>query len=178
MDSGEIGGTKYIEQIFAIPRGIYLKPDDIRYDFALGGGSMMDQGYYAINCLRFLSSSEPISVISASSIPHEKDSRVDVGMTASLAFPNDVIGSVSTHMSVPPRFGFIPSTLPKTDCKIVGEKGEIYVNGWVIPTFYHYIEVSTKDGNKVKKRTEKVYDPKDVKTGPVAGWKGEDWWTR
>lgn len=178
MDSGEIGGTKYIEQIFAIPRGIYLKPDDIRYDFALGGGSMMDQGYYAINCLRFLSSSEPISVISASSIPHEKDSRVDVGMTASLAFPNDVIGSVSTHMSVPPRFGFIPSTLPKTDCKIVGEKGEIYVNGWVIPTFYHYIEVSTKDENKVKKRTEKVYDPKDVKTGPVAGWKGEDWWTR
>ena len=178
IESGEIGALKSVEEIFAIPRGVYLKPDDIRYDFALGGGSLMDQGYYAINCLRFLTSSEPTSVISASSIPHPKDSRVDLGMTASLAFPNDIIGSVSTHMAVPPLFGFIPRTLPKTDCKVGGEKGEIFVNGWVIPTFYHYIEVNVKDGGRTKKRIEKVYEPRDVKAGPVKEWKGDTWWTR
>ena len=40
IESGEIGALKSVEEIFAIPRGVYLKPDDIRYDFALGGGSL------------------------------------------------------------------------------------------------------------------------------------------
>jgi predicted dehydrogenase len=29
-------------------------PDDIRYDYALGGGALMDGGCYAIDCLRLL----------------------------------------------------------------------------------------------------------------------------
>src|SRR4051812_40411726 len=31
-----------------------LKGDDIRYNFALGGGGTMDTGCYTINCIRFL----------------------------------------------------------------------------------------------------------------------------
>ena len=29
-------------------------PDDIRYDFDMGGGALMDGGCYAIDCLRLL----------------------------------------------------------------------------------------------------------------------------
>src|SRR5712692_7150504 len=33
---------------------VIADPDDIRYDFALGGGALMDGGCYAIDCLRLL----------------------------------------------------------------------------------------------------------------------------
>lgn len=137
----------------------------------------MDQGCYALNCLRFLTSSEPTSVITASAVPHAKDSRVDVGVVASLSFPNDILGSIACNLAVPPLLGFIPRTLPKTNCRIVGEKGEIFINGWVVPTVYHYIEVVTNDGKTKEKRTEKIYNPRSVESGPVKEWKGEDWWS-
>src|SRR4249920_97039 len=34
-------------------------PGDIRYDFALGGGALMDGGCYALDCLRLLGGDEP-----------------------------------------------------------------------------------------------------------------------
>src|SRR5580704_11662098 len=34
-------------------------PDDIRYDYALGGGALMDGGCYAADCIRMLAGEEP-----------------------------------------------------------------------------------------------------------------------
>ncbi len=60
--------------------------------------------------------------------------------------------------------------------RIEGEGGEVNVFNFVVPTFYHYIQVSVRDGEGGKgrkKRVEKVYTPKDANMD----WKGEEWWT-
>ena len=51
----ELGGARHLQAwtSFAISN-----PDDIRYDFSLGGGALMDGGCYAIDCLRLLGASD------------------------------------------------------------------------------------------------------------------------
>ncbi|KAK7682736.1 hypothetical protein QCA50_014119 [Cerrena zonata] len=176
IDSGEIGKVKSIEHLFTVPTGL-LKSDDIRFNFSLGGGSLMDEGCYILNCTRFLTGSEPISVLSASVQGADKDPRVDQTTTASLSFPEDVTATFTCSLGLPPRFGFIPHSLPKNEFKVIGEKGELFCTFWIIPTFYHYIEVTTKDGDTMKKRIEKVYRPQDVESGMMRNWMGGEWWT-
>lgn len=155
-----------------------MKSDDIRFNYQLGGGSLMDMGCYTLNCARFLTSSEPTSVISTSTIPLSSDPKVDVGTTATLAFPSDVTATIICNLALAPTLGFIPQK-PKVWAKVVGENGELTLYQFVLPTLYHYIEVSTRSGRGGKgmnKRTEKVYSPRDIKDSDKE-WKGEDWWT-
>jgi predicted dehydrogenase len=53
---GELGPVRHLQcwTSFVIPN-----PADIRYDYALGGGALMDGGCYAIDCLRLLGPGEP-----------------------------------------------------------------------------------------------------------------------
>lgn len=43
MDSGEIGKVKNITVDMLLPRGLFGS-GDIRYDYSLGGGALMDLG--------------------------------------------------------------------------------------------------------------------------------------
>ena len=43
LDSGELGAIKSLEAVMAIPKGI-MADSDIRFDYPLGGGSLMDMG--------------------------------------------------------------------------------------------------------------------------------------
>ncbi|THG96182.1 hypothetical protein EW026_g5612 [Hermanssonia centrifuga] len=116
LDSGELGAIKSVEATLTVPRGI-LKDDDIRFDYSLGGGGLMDMGCYTINCLRYLTSSNPTSVLSATPdlVPSKTDSPslVDAGTTATLAFPSDITGTLTCHLCKPPTLRVIPK-LPKT----------------------------------------------------------------
>lgn len=49
LDSGELGTVQHIAVNLATPKG-FIKPSDIRFDYGLGGGAMMDMG-----CAWFLS---------------------------------------------------------------------------------------------------------------------------
>jgi len=51
IDSGELGTIRTVHASLNIP---IFSGDDIRYNYDLGGGAMMDTGCYAINCLRLL----------------------------------------------------------------------------------------------------------------------------
>ena len=53
----EIGSLKNISATFCIP---IFKSSDIRYNYSLGGGAMMDTGSYVMNVLRYLSEGEPV----------------------------------------------------------------------------------------------------------------------
>src|SRR5207342_1993555 len=54
--AAELGPVRHLQcwTSFAIAH-----PADIRYDFALGGGALMDGGCYALDCLRLLGGDEP-----------------------------------------------------------------------------------------------------------------------
>ncbi|KAJ3528544.1 hypothetical protein NM688_g7984 [Phlebia brevispora] len=176
LSSGELGAIKHVEARMAIFRGL-MKDDDIRFNYELGGGAMMDMGCYTMNCLRYMTGSEPTSVTSATPdlFPSktQSPSLVDGGMTAELSFPNDVTGSLFCHLRHPPSYFIVPK-MPELLFKAECEGGELKLFNFVLPTAYHYIEVTTKtgqDGKGRKKRIEKVYKPAQD------GWPGEDWWS-
>ncbi|KAG6897822.1 hypothetical protein C0992_010626 [Termitomyces sp. T32_za158] len=178
IDSKELGDIKHISASLSVPLG--PKTTDIRYDYALGGGSLMDMGCYTLNVIRYLSSSNPTSVISAehsvfipANSPASFKPNVDRRTTATLALPNNVTASLECDLAMPLIYGFIPP-MPVVKAIITLEGGEIEIYNFVMPTLYHSIKVTTKDArNKTKTRVEKVYTFTD---GKMEG-KGEAWWT-
>ena len=53
---GELGPVRHIQCWTSF---VISNEDDIRYDYDLGGGALMDGGCYAIDCLRLLGPGEP-----------------------------------------------------------------------------------------------------------------------
>lgn len=128
-----------------------------------------------MNCIRYLTSSDPTVVTSATPelFPSktESPSLIDVAMSAELALPNDVTASLYCNMRKPWRFVIIPD-LPEMSFSVTCEGGELKMAGFVIPTLWHSIEVITKGtSGATKKRVEKVYKSSE------GGKKGEEWWT-
>ncbi|RDB23953.1 D-xylose 1-dehydrogenase (NADP(+)) 2 [Hypsizygus marmoreus] len=178
ITSGELGAIKHISTTLAVPKGA-IRSGDIRYDYSLGGGALMDMGCYTLDCIRYLSSSNPVSVTSAShdlykpaSAPPSFKPDVDRGTTATFVLPNDATAALKCDLSVPYGYGIIPS-MPQVTASIMCEGGEISVNNFLMPTLYHSIKVSKKDGQGTKTRVEKVYT---FAEGNMEG-KGEAWWT-
>lgn len=198
LESGELGAIKSLEASLTLPKGI-MADSDIRFDYPLGGGAMMDMGCkllnsmallwvhsdvfdvttgYTMNCLRYLSGANPLEVISASSEVYPNDptrTLIDTGTTATLSFPSSVVGTLTCNLRQSPSYGVIPK-FPSIRAKVECEGGEIEVYNYVAPFLYHYIQVSVRDGQGGKgrkKRIEKIYNPQDAKFD----WKGEDWWS-
>ncbi|MGB8647413.1 MAG: Gfo/Idh/MocA family oxidoreductase [Anaerolineae bacterium] len=87
---GAIGDLRIIRATFGFN---LTRPDDIRWDKALGGGSLLDVGCYAVNVSRLLAGVEPVAVqASATWTPGEVDSSL-VGV---MEFPNGVIAAIDS----------------------------------------------------------------------------------
>ncbi|KAJ3917815.1 NAD(P)-binding protein [Lentinula edodes] len=165
LDSGELGKIKSIDLKFTAPAGA-MKDSDIRFNLALGGGATMDLGCYSLNCIRYLSSSDPTSVVSAIALPLKsaniQETKIDRAMSTTLALPNDVLASMEVDLSMP--WEFFPPKLFKMWVVVKCEGGDVEVQNFVLPTFWHSIKVSNKVGGTTTKRVEKALDL------------GEDWW--
>ncbi|KZW00169.1 NAD(P)-binding protein [Exidia glandulosa HHB12029] len=171
VSSGELGKIQSFEGALAMPRGI-MGTDDIRFDYSLGGGALMDMGTYPLSFIRFLTSAEPSSVASAHARP-AADARVDAATLATFTLPGDATASIECDLALKPRLGFVPQMV-KLGMTVKGDKGEATLFNFVMPVLYHYITVKTKDG---KSRTEKVYVPPSME-GEWNGWpKAQVWWS-
>ena len=103
----ELGPVRHLQcwTSFAIKN-----PDDIRYDFDLGGGALMDGGCYAIDCLRLLGASERQSeplVTGALADPVAPDPRgaaADRSMAVRLAFPSGATGWFESSFTMDGEF--------------------------------------------------------------------------
>lgn len=131
---------------------------------------------YAIGCIRHLASSEPTAVLSATSTRHAKptpdEELIDVCTRATLSFPNDVTGTIYADLEKPGwgPFGLIPS-MADGGVIVKCERGELNLNNFFMPFFYHSITVRVEDVNgKIKERVEKAYAFGD-------GRKEEESWT-
>jgi len=177
LDNGELGPIQNISASLTVPKG-FTKEGDIRLDYELGGGAMMDMGCYTLNIIRLLASSTPSSVVAATATvypsPSSTEQLVDLSTKATLSFPNDVTATLYCNLNMPwwGPFGLIPP-MPRVIVKVKCENGEIELYNFVLPTLYHWIRVRVEDASrrgKVKERVEKVYKFAD-------GGKGEAWWT-
>src|SRR5262245_20267430 len=82
VESGELGATQRIETALCFP---LPKFSDIRYQYDLAGGALMDVGTYTVHMARVLGREEP-EVVSAE--PKLRTPDVDRAMRAELAFPS------------------------------------------------------------------------------------------
>ena len=95
--SGVLGEVQHVYSNFCSPgkpgqplRDTEATMQKIRYSSELAGGSMMDQGWYALNCVRTLMGRQLPEVVSATAQKWPFDEEIDEGMKASLQFGDGV----------------------------------------------------------------------------------------
>ena len=78
-----------------IPKGL-IANDDIRFQYDLSGGCLMDLGSYDVQMLRQVFGTEPVECVKASvrRMPAGLDQNIDQAFAASWRFPNGGIGSI------------------------------------------------------------------------------------
>ena len=106
LDSGELGPIRHVEAHFNLPEQEIPKTD-IRWNFAIGGGALMDLGCYPIQWVRWVAGAEPEVMSAEAECPVE---HVDGRLTANLRWPSGVTGTIECSMIGPgdrPRIDLI-----------------------------------------------------------------------
>jgi hypothetical protein len=124
---------------------------------------------YSMSMSRYLANADPTKVISANAEVLPKFPRVDVGTTATLAFPTPGEGTTAgsadgltatllAHFRLPPLFGFLPRW-PKMSVRVSGTRGTAELSYFPVAWLHHSITVesSEQEGGSLRKRTEKHY---------------------
>ncbi|KJE94271.1 oxidoreductase domain-containing protein, variant [Capsaspora owczarzaki ATCC 30864] len=125
--------------------------NDIRWQYDLGGGSMMDTGCYTANCVRYLIGEE-LDIVSATATPLRKDGRVDQSMRAELQTTSgsSVTALIETSMW---------SLIPRISIDIRGANGQaqITATNWLAPhVVYNNVTLKTASGKKTSESFTKA----------------------
>lgn len=135
--SGELGKLERVEAALCFP---LPKFSDIRYNYSLAGGAMMDAGCYAVHMARTFGGSTP-EVVSAQA--KLRDPQVDRAMTAELRFAEGHTGRV--------RCSMWSSRLLEITAHVVGERGEVRLLNPVTPQFFHRLSIRSSAGKRVER---------------------------
>jgi predicted dehydrogenase len=139
VHGGELGDIERVEASLCFPLPVF---SDIRYNFYLGGGALMDAGCYAVHCLRLLGPGEP-QVTAATAVTFHRDRRIDRAMTAEFSFPTGATGRIQASLW--------SSMLLRVQARVVGLRGRMIVTNFVAPHFPHWFTV-TVDGVRRRER--------------------------
>ena len=135
--SGALGKLKRVEAALCFP---LPKFSDIRYNYALAGGALMDAGCYAVHMVRTFGGSTP-AVLSAQA--KLRDPQIDRAMTAELQFPEGHTGQI--------RCSMWSARLLEISARVIGERGELRLFNPVTPHFVHRLAVRSADGKRVER---------------------------
>ncbi|MFC7621743.1 Gfo/Idh/MocA family protein [Microlunatus sp. GCM10028923] len=133
--SGELGRLRHVETAMCFPLPVF---SDIRYDYRLAGGALMDAGCYAVHLARLLGG-EPEVVGAAAKL---RDPQVDRAMTAELRFPGGHTGTV--------RCSMWSRDVLRMSARVVGDQGELRVLNPYAPQFGHRLSVRVGDHRRVE----------------------------
>jgi predicted dehydrogenase len=95
-------------------------PADIRYEFRLGGGALMDGGCYALDCIRLLAGGSPAV---EAALAHTGPADVDVALAARLGLPD---GGTAWFESAFVRDGEF-----RADVHVIGEGGHLWLRNFI-----------------------------------------------
>jgi predicted dehydrogenase len=133
--SERIGTITNIRSWFLIPKRLFT-PDNIRFNFALGGGSVMDNGCYCINLIRLIGG-EPHVISAKATLAADQ---VDGAMTANFRLSTGATASMESSMV------YEGDTI-ENGAEVVGTRGSITVINPFIPSFGAVIKVKSDEGN-------------------------------
>jgi predicted dehydrogenase len=131
--NGELGRLRHVETWSCIPLPLFK---DIRWQYDLGGGSLMDIGCYGVHQLRTAGGPEP--EVTRAEVKLRSPS-VDRWIRAELQWPEGHTGRLTAAMW--------SSTLFKLAVRVTGEDGELRILNPTGPQFYHRF-VIRKGGEK------------------------------
>lgn len=138
---GELGRIRHVEAHFCT---LLRRRNDIRLDYALGGGATMDLGCYTIRLLRFLTDSEP-HVVRAQATCYRP--QIDRKMVAELYFPQPNGSRITGRMSC----AFWSRRLIRITAKVIGDQGELTVLNPLLPHLFHLLTVKTAKGRRFER---------------------------
>jgi len=119
--SGQLGEIQRVETSMCFPLPRF---GDIRYNYDLAGGALMDAGCYAVHCLRLLAPGTP-KVAAAKALTLKRDPRIDRAMTAEFEFDGGASGRIHTSMW--------SSTLLRIRAAVFGSRGKLVVSNFAVP---------------------------------------------
>jgi predicted dehydrogenase len=134
--SGELGPLRRVEAALCFPLPRF---SDIRYQYDLAGGALMDVGCYTVHIVRTLGGEEP-EVVSATPKLHTPD--VDRAMRADLRFPSGHAGTISCSMW--------STSILRLHARAVGDAGEMRVFNPTNPQLYHRLKVAADGRSRVE----------------------------
>ncbi|GLB41493.1 putative NAD binding Rossmann fold oxidoreductase [Lyophyllum shimeji] len=147
---------------------------DIRWQYDLAGGSLMDMTYVVSFTRYALQAGTPKEVLSAKARLSKHDPRIDEAMEAAMLFRTkedyDVHSTVYTDMARGWKLYIIPRLWELPSVKVETETTTIYFYNAMMPHIYHYIAITDK-------ATGRTTYEKQYKGGPQ--WKdtGETYWS-
>ncbi|WP_067845925.1 Gfo/Idh/MocA family protein [Nocardia lijiangensis] len=143
--SGELGTLLRVEAALSFP---LPKFSDIRYDYGLAGGALMDAGCYAVHMARVLGGENPEVVAARAKL---REARIDRAMTADLRFPSGHTGRI--------RCSIWSADVLRVGATVVGERGRMRLVNPVLPHLGHVLSVRSEDGRRVRRFTHRTsYD--------------------
>jgi predicted dehydrogenase len=136
VESGELGTLRRVEASFCFP---LPKFSDIRYQFDLGGGAMMDAGTYTVHIARLLGGQEPQVRAAAAKL---RTPQVDRAMTADLEFPAGHTGRIACSLW--------SSSVLHLSAAAIGDRGRLRVFNPLAPQTWHRLTVEVDGGRRVE----------------------------
>jgi predicted dehydrogenase len=127
LNSGELGTINKMEAWLCFP---LVPPNNVRWDYQLAGGALMDAGCYTIHLLRTLAGAEP-EVSSATA--KTRRAAVDRQLEAELAFPGGCTGLITASM--------LSRRVLGAGARLSGTRGTMEVLGPYVPQLWHRLVV-------------------------------------
>ncbi len=112
---GRIGNVKLVRSSFSFNILLPPRPQDIRLQAALAGGSLMDVGCYPVNFCRAVYGHTPVAVAARVYMPNE--GQVERSANAALDFGDGRFGLIDSSFELPTR----------QVAEIIGEQGTITI---------------------------------------------------
>jgi predicted dehydrogenase len=151
----KLGTVRYMQcwTSFAI-----ADPDNIRYDYSLGGGALMDGGCYAIDCMRMLAGEPEVTGALADTKP---DGLVDRALAARLSFPGGATGWFESAFTRSGEF--------RADLHVSCDEGTVQVDDFIRPHYGHLAVTPQAPPERTGKEAEQ---------GETATWTSFVWQLR
>ena len=135
--SGVIGKLQRVEAALCFPLPRF---SDIRYNYPLAGGALMDAGCYAVHIVRTLGGSTP-EVVSAQA--KLRNPQIDRATTAELRFAAGHTGRV--------RCSMWSAHLLEISARVVGDRGELKLLNPVMPQMVNRLSIRSPEGKRVER---------------------------
>jgi predicted dehydrogenase len=137
----ELGPVQHLQcwTSFAI-----VNPGDIRYEFDLGGGALMDGGCYALDCLRLLGGDEAaVMGALADPVTNALGMTADRSLAVRLSFPGGATGWFESSFTRDGGF--------RADLHVICEDGLVHLDNFIFP--HRARLLATRDGAVVADET-------------------------